>query len=192
MNDLPTETLNGVKLLQKLDPSQIKTLVDLTFQILSKEKTDQVLLEDKTLKKLEPQQLKQLHSALTSFILHAAKANTDVLELEQILESLPKDKLSIFTTAYKNKLPELRNRLSGLTFAFPHITDVRWRLDYMVKSDTLERANSAVYFIRLKTIANEGKVEHVEFSCTLEQLEDLVTKLEDAGQSLERVRDKIL
>ncbi len=40
--------------------------------------------------------------------------------------------------------------------------------------------------IRLKTV-NEGRSKNVEFHCTLEELQDLVTKLKSAVKQADRI-----
>jgi hypothetical protein len=90
--------------------------------------------------------------------------------------------------------------LSRTTFSFPHIVGVDWRLNYFIKSNSVERENKPVYFIRLKTNAptappssgSEGssqqqQSEDVEFTCSAWELIDLHTKLRDAAKQFERI-----
>lgn len=80
---------------------------------------------------------------------------------------------------------------------------VDWRLDYYIKSNTLEKADAPLFYISLKTKVNrelgstvsqdEGGesghssgLENVSFTCTVEQLQDLVAKLRDAVKQVER------
>lgn len=99
----------------------------------------------------------------------------------------PNDRIEILIKKYSEKYTKIRKVLSNSSFSFPHITDVEWRLDYFVKSDTLEKMNRPVYFLKLKTRENGGKNKDIEFACTLEQLQDLVNKLKDAEHSLSRI-----
>ncbi|KAK2562106.1 COMM domain-containing protein 3 [Acropora cervicornis] len=71
--------------------------------------------------------------------------------------------------------------------SFPHIVDVDWRLDYYIKNNQMEKVNKPMYLITLKT-EESGKPQgkDVQFSCSMEQLQDLVGKLKDACKSIER------
>lgn len=103
-----------------------------------------------------------------------------------------KGRIQQITKIYSEVKANVRSVLNTTTFTFPHIVDVDWRLDYYIKSNTVEKVNSPTYFISLKTNQPhkpgqpddaEGKVE---FTCTMEQLQDLVTKLKDATKQVER------
>lgn len=76
--------------------------------------------------------------------------------------------------------------LSETSSSFPHLVDVSWRLDYFIKKDTISRLNKPVYTIALKT-KQEGKTKDITFTCTLEQLQDLVNKLQDSTHSINRI-----
>ncbi len=96
--------------------------------------------------------------------------------------------------------------------------DADWRLDYFVKSNSTEKANTPVYFVSLRTKDNretsdeydEDAVDEdelkvtkyspravthniqnkalktIDFSCSIEEMQDLVTKLKDAVKQVER------
>jgi len=85
-------------------------------------------------------------------------------------------------------LPKLRAILGTTGFNFPHIVDVDWRLDYLVRSDAVDKVNRPLYFIRFKTRDKPDSVpQTVEFTCTVEQLQDFVNKLQDAVHSINRL-----
>lgn len=64
--------------------------------------------------------------------------------------------------------------------------DVDWRLDYFLKTDSLSKINKPLYSITLKT-KDHGEQKDITFTCTIEQLQDLVNKLQDASQSINRI-----
>jgi len=51
----------------------------------------------------------------------------------------------------------------------------------------LEKINKAQYFISLKCEENDGQNKNIEFSATLEELQDLVNKLKDASKSFQTI-----
>ena len=90
-----------------------------------------------------------------------------------------------------------------LGFNFPHIVGTDWRMDYCIKTDTLGHVGKPIYYISLKTEKNlklpESSVteipkmeqENVDFTCNLEELQDLVSKLKDATKQMERVQSEL-
>lgn len=85
---------------------------------------------------------------------------------------------------------------NGEGFTFPHIVDVDWRLDYFIRSSNMEKVNTPVYLLSLKTKTtrelstesseNGRNNENINFTCTQEQLQDLLFKLKDAVKQVER------
>uniref|UniRef100_A0A3P8W094 COMM domain-containing protein 3 n=1 Tax=Cynoglossus semilaevis TaxID=244447 RepID=A0A3P8W094_CYNSE len=120
------------------------------------------------LKQVDQILLKQIHTATTTFILEVVKHNSDKSTISSCLEDLSfsTDRIEIFYTAYQTHKKELSRLLASIGRQAPHINDVSWRLEYHMKK--------------------EGSSEDVSFTCTVEQLQDLVGKLKDAAKSVER------
>jgi hypothetical protein len=91
--------------------------------------------------------------------------------------------------------------LAGNVIQFPRVVGVEWRLDYWIKSNTIEKADVPIYYVTLKTkkmvpVASSEQhsggavptptIENTSFTCTLEQLTELVTTLKDAVKQMER------
>lgn len=83
---------------------------------------------------------------------------------------LPEPRVTLFVAEYSKNLNAIRYQLASSGFSFPHIVDVEWRADYTLKTDTLEKANTPTFFVKLKTIEN-GETKPVQFTCSLEQLQ---------------------
>ena len=76
-------------------------------------------------------------------------------------------------------------------------------MDYCIKNDTLAHIGKPLYFISLQTEKNlklpevgdvnvvESTKEQVEFTCNLEELQDLVSKMKDAVKQMERVQNEM-
>jgi len=159
--------------------------VDLTFAIAVRNKSEEDLKE---VLSVEPIAVKQAYSALLTFILEGAKENEDPATLKGALEEhkLSAKRADHIASRYNETKSSIRRLLATNTFHFPRVVDVDWRLDYVIKSNSVEKINMPVYRIALKTDEMEGKQGSVEFSCSLEQLQDLVSKLKDASKQLER------
>ncbi len=84
----------------------------------------------------------------------------------------------------------LRGRLGGLSVSFPRVCGIDWRLDYYIKSNAIEKVDVPVYFVCLKVKQPDDTVRDVPFSSSLQELQDLLSKLQDAAKQVERIYQK--
>ncbi|XP_027032581.1 COMM domain-containing protein 3 [Tachysurus fulvidraco] len=134
--------------------------------------------------------LKHCHVAATTFILEAVKQNADRSTVCSCLEDLRYDgeRVEAFYALYQKNKANLEKLLSSIDRCPPHITDVSWRLDYCIKNSHVHKVNQPSYLISFNTEngGNNGASSKLNFSCSLEQLQDLVGKMKDAAKSVER------
>lgn len=97
------------------------------------------------------------------------------------------DRIGFFLSNYQKRIETLKDILSTTSFGFPHLVDADWRLDYLLRSDTISKINQPQYFIKLKIKDQQGSLRDTEFTCTIEQLQDMVNKLQDASHSVDRL-----
>ncbi|NXV86602.1 COMD3 protein, partial [Calonectris borealis] len=146
------------------------------------------ILDDPDLKDIDPTVLKHCHAAAATCILEAGKQKADISAISTCLEDckLDKERIEQFCTEYQ------RGELLTVVFfsigrSPLHITDVSWRLEYQIKSNQLHKTYQPSYLVTLNVEnSDSGSHPDVSFSCTMEQLQDLVGKLKDAAKSLER------
>eukprot|EP01132_Coremiostelium_polycephalum_P003842 gene3842-4786_t len=152
--------------------------------------SDEKLIPDanKSIQGLDSIAIKQTYSAFITFILESMKVNSDQNSISNLLEEhkLSNDRIQIILGYFKEYRVSIRKTLSITNFHFPHIIDINWRLDYFMKSNSIEKVNTPVYIVNLTTEQEEGGKGKVEFACTLDQLQDLVFKLRDAQKQIER------
>lgn len=133
--------------------------------------------------------LKHCHAAAATFILEAGKQRADKSMLSTFLEDCKfnTERIELFCTEYQNNKNSLENLLGSIGKTLPHITDVSWRLEYQIKTNQLYKIHRPAYLVTLN-VENTDSRSHPEisFSCSMEQLQDLVGKLKDASKSLER------
>jgi len=193
--ELSQEILKGLELLgdfKQLPDQAFKELVQVCFGVAVNEISEKRVEESIVLSKLDKIEVKQCLASLLSFVLEAAKINADPQILQGILEEnkVDQNRIVTITQLYSQMKTSIRNYLSSSSFHLPRIVDVDWRLDYFMKSNSLEKVNAPVYFISLQTKETQNESEEesvpVNFSCTHEQLQDLVTKLKDATKQVER------
>lgn len=150
----------------------------------------EIALAGKPIPGLNAAVFKQSYAALYTFVLEAAKHNADQSDVSAILEDckFDPDRIEAFIKAFEVVKQELRAVLSNIGSQFPHIVDVDWRLDYYLKNNHLDKMNEPVYFITLKTEEGDQQgTKNIQFSCSIEQLQDMVGKLKDATKSMERL-----
>ncbi|EGG17012.1 COMM domain-containing protein 3 [Cavenderia fasciculata] len=189
--NLSEDVIKGLEALsdEKTIPTEaFKTIVDCSFAVLLKTDTEETLTYNGSLKGIDIIAIKQTYSALITFILESMKLNIDNDTISSILEEqkLTSNRINVIIQYFTNNRTKLRKYLSITNFHYPHIIDVNWRLDYFMKSNSIEKVNTPVYMINLTTEKEEGQKGQVEFACTLDQLQDLVFKLRDAQKQIER------
>ncbi|KAM6422470.1 uncharacterized protein O9250_003672 [Rhynochetos jubatus] len=146
-------------------------------------------LDDPDLKDIDPTVLKHCHAAAAMCILEAGKQKADITAISTCLEDckLDKERIEQFCTEYQKNKDALEILLGSIGRSPLHITDVSWRLEYQIKSSQLHKTYQPSYLVTLNVEnSDSGSHPDVSFSCTMEQLQDLVGKLKDAAKSLER------
>ncbi|XP_037693755.1 COMM domain-containing protein 3 isoform X1 [Choloepus didactylus] len=141
------------------------------------------------LKHIDPVILKHCHAAAATCILEAGKQRADKSTLSSYLEDckFDRERIELFCTEYQNNKNSLEILLGSIGRSLPHITDVSWRLEYQIKTNQLHKMHRPAYLVTLNTEnSDSGSQPEISFSCTMEQLQDLVGKLKDALKSLER------
>ncbi|XP_030922694.1 COMM domain-containing protein 3 [Geospiza fortis] len=147
------------------------------------------ILDDPDLKDIDPTVLKHCHAAAAMCILEAGKQKADISAISTCLEDckLDKERIEQFCTEYQKNKDALEILLGSIGRSPLHITDVSWRLEYQIKNNQLHKTYQPSYLVTLNVESSDsGSHPDVSFSCTMEQLQDLVGKLKDAAKSLER------
>ncbi|EFA76053.1 COMM domain-containing protein 3 [Heterostelium album PN500] len=189
--NLSEDCLKGLEVLadEKIVPNEaFRALIDCCFDVVLKHETESALFENSSLKNVDVIALKQTYSAFIIFILETMKSNIDNSVITHTLEDhkLSSNRIQVIIQYFNQNRIAIRKVLSITNFHYPHIIDVNWRLDYFMKSNSIEKVNTPVYLINLTTEKEEGEKGEVEFACTLDQLQDLVFKLRDAQKQIER------
>jgi N-acetyl-beta-hexosaminidase len=133
--------------------------------------------------------VKELFAALVTAVLEAAKHNAAPKDFVNVLEEskVPAERVKLLARAYEERHEAVRAVLSQINFGFAQVVGVTWRLDQLVSSDALGAIKKPVYFVTLKTQQPDGSLRDVEFTCSLQGLQDLVAKLRDACKQVERI-----
>ncbi|XP_006002459.1 polycomb complex protein BMI-1-A isoform X2 [Latimeria chalumnae] len=176
------------------DPAQFNTksfqvFIQITFQSLLTKQSDDTVLDHSDLKQIDPTLLKHCHVAAATCVLEAGRQNADRSTISTFLEDCNFDgeRTDYFCTEYQKNKSKLERLLGSIGRCPLHIIDASWRLEYQIKNSHLHKVNQPAYLVTLNVENNHtGSPENIDFSCTMEQLQDLVGKLRDAAKSLER------
>ncbi|KAM4606057.1 COMM domain-containing protein 3 [Polymixia lowei] len=172
------------------DLKSFAVLIDVAFRSLLSAHPGPSLLDQPELKSIDQILLKQCHAAATTYILEGVKQNADKSIISSCLEDVTfnVERIEIFYNSYQKYKEELEGFLASIGRSPPHINDVSWRLEYHMKNGHVHKVNEPCYLLSLN-VENGGmggSSEDINFSCTVEQLQDLVGKMKDAAKSLEK------
>uniref|UniRef100_A0A7S1XW81 COMM domain-containing protein 3 n=1 Tax=Phaeomonas parva TaxID=124430 RepID=A0A7S1XW81_9STRA len=129
------------------------------------------------------------HLALVALIVDAVRTGLAEDQLRGNLEELGfgEGHIAAFLETLGRARPTLQRGLGSIGIAFDAIVDIDWRLDYTVRSSAGGSVHEPFYFVSLKTRTPGGDLSSVEFTCNLEQLQDLYAKVQDATKQVSRI-----
>ncbi|XP_013911600.1 PREDICTED: COMM domain-containing protein 3 isoform X2 [Thamnophis sirtalis] len=147
-----------------------QALLQAAFQSLLNGQAEEAVFDYPDLENIDPAILKYCHAATTTCIIEAGKQKADQSIISTYLEDckLGRERIEKFCTEYQKHKDTLEIILGSIGRCPLHITDVCWRLEYQIKNN------------------DSRSHQDINFSCSMEQLQDLVGKLKDAAKSLER------
>lgn len=138
-------------------------------------------------------ELQQAHSAASALLLEAARSDTSSTELAPVLEehgasaavaAAMLEELAARKAPLRASLATMRPGLAA------SIVDVKWRLDYQIRSTARGAENSLAYIVRLVVAdahAPAGGTRDIEFVASLEQLQALLDEVREATKAVERL-----
>ena len=131
---------------------------------------------------------KKIFADIMCLFVEAARHDLDEESLRNFLcrTSVDEERTKKLCEVYSSKKKTIHSRLELIGNNPRHIVDVDWRLDYRVKLDTCDSLGVPLYHVRLSTKEHET-INHVTFSCTIQQLQELVFKLKDAIRYSEKL-----
>ncbi|KAJ8383297.1 hypothetical protein AAFF_G00222330 [Aldrovandia affinis] len=159
------------------DVKTFSVLVEVAFRSLLASHADDAILDVPEFKHIDQTLLKHCHVAATTCILEIAKQNADKSTICTCLEDIKFDaeRIDMFYSSFQKNKGELENLLSSIGRCPPRICDASWRLDYQIKNSHVHKVNQPAYLISLNVESGGARsAEEVHFSCTMEQLQDLV------------------
>lgn len=197
--DLPKEVTDTLATLAAASvPSDVfKAIVDAAFASLLESAGKVVedpgpgLLGNAAAAKIGGAAVKAAFAAVVTLLVELAKTDQSSDAVSGFLEEngFDADRIGFFTKEFEDHRAQLRVLLRRTGFGLPHVTDVDWKLDYYMKSNQLEKINEPQFTLQFATEDNAGARDNVQMSCTLAQMQDLVSKLKDASKRLELMKE---
>ncbi|OAD56641.1 COMM domain-containing protein 3 [Eufriesea mexicana] len=136
----------------------------------------------------KPTLTKMVFADVICLLIEAARHDLDEESLKNFLNLIYIDEKRIMKLCevYTNNKTAIQSQLELIGNNPPHIIDIDWHLDYCVKLDTCNSLGVPLYHVQLSTKKHET-INHVTFSCTIQQLQELVFKLKDAIRYSEKL-----
>mmetsp|Transcript_27732 Transcript_27732/g.36084 ORF Transcript_27732/g.36084 Transcript_27732/m.36084 type:complete len:209 (-) Transcript_27732:248-874(-) len=131
------------------------------------------------------------YASLATLLIESAKVDTVSEEFSSLLEEhgVPLNRQQRIAALYEELKPGLRQDLirtggSGL----PALVGANWRLDYCIRSSNLGEEHRPAYTLKLEMMDREnGQTENIQLTCSLEELEELQSKVRAATKQVERI-----
>ncbi len=102
-------------------------------------------------------------------------------------QSLVGENIDVIISFYNQHQETILNHISKIGISFPQIIGVDWRIDYSIRSKTTGKENVPMFFVSLKVLEPNDKVNNINFIANLEEMHDLLAKVRDAVKQVERV-----
>jgi hypothetical protein len=191
--DIPRQAQEGLSLLGPtgdFDDKSFGVLVQLCFRVLAHEidvnQVDKAIASIKT----DAGICKEAYASLIGLILEGCRQDADSQELSSIIDDkISKERVEHLQKLYNSYKSTIRQKLQGTSnLSAPSIIGIDWRLDYYVMSSALEQIRVPVYFVDIKTLQVDGSTKKVQFTCSLQELEDLLAKCKDALNSVKLLK----
>ncbi|XP_011642352.1 COMM domain-containing protein 3 isoform X1 [Pogonomyrmex barbatus] len=125
---------------------------------------------------------------ISCLFIEAARYDYDEESLKHFLhnEHINGQRIEKLCNTYINNKQDIQTQLELIGDSFPHIVDIDWRLHHCVKISTCRSDNIPIYNIQMTT-RKYNQVKHVTFTCTIQQLQELVYKLKDIVRHIEKI-----
>ncbi|KAK5638743.1 hypothetical protein RI129_013038 [Pyrocoelia pectoralis] len=168
-----------------------KKLVENGFSTLTRKPETHSL---STLYNSKPDLIKEVYAIIMTITAEFARHDLSKEEITQFLvdSNFSTNRSALFVELYEKNKRDLQIALGNIGSHPPHIVDVEWKIDYIVKASNLDRSDGPIFRIALSTSkfdeSVKGKsVERVYFTCNSRELQDLVYKLKDAVRHCQRL-----
>lgn len=114
------------------------------------------------------------------------RVTVENLRLFLIDHGISDTKITIILNKFQIYEPQISKKLLNIGISFPTIVDLKWRLDYTLKSRKGGRMNAALYYLTVVVI-EKGAEKNIEMIATFEDVKHLLRKMKEALREVDRV-----
>ncbi|XP_043487600.1 COMM domain-containing protein 3-like [Polistes fuscatus] len=125
---------------------------------------------------------------LSCLLVEAARHDFDKETLKKLLNTslIVDHRVDKLCHSYANNKQEIQMQLQLIGNNLGHIVDTDWRLSHCIKYGFQSSIESFQYHVRFTT-KEYAEIKYVTFTCTLQQLQELLGKIKDAIRHLEKI-----
>ncbi|KAL0118423.1 hypothetical protein PUN28_009230 [Cardiocondyla obscurior] len=131
--------------------------------------------------------IKAAFANIACLFIEAARHDYDEESLKNFLHNkhISGSRIENLCNKYVNNKKDIQTQLELTGNNLQHIVDIDWRLHHCVKIST-RFTNIPIYNIKIST-KECNQIKHVIFTCSIQQLQELVYKLKDIVRHVEKI-----
>ena len=135
---------------------------------------------------------KRLVSSILTFLFECVKFDLDETAIRSKFDDLQftiKSRQDRFANEYNKHLPTVQLYLKQKSIEHDRLLDVNWRLDLQLKTNHADKLFQPIYILNwTKREKFTTNIDHIQFTCSQESLQELVEKLKDAQSVLRQMQ----
>lgn len=135
---------------------------------------------------------KRLVSSILTFIFECVKYDLDEASIRSKFDDLKfgnKSRQDRLINAYNQHRPTIQLYLKQQSIEHDRLLNLNWRLDLQLKTNYTDKLLQPVYILDwTKRNQYDNKIEQIQFSCSQENLQELLDKLKDAQSVLHQMQ----
>ncbi|CAG9857409.1 unnamed protein product [Phyllotreta striolata] len=134
----------------------------------------------------KPDVTKEVYAAFLAVTAEFVRSNLSNDEVAKYLQDcgLARNRIDLYLQQFVKERLSVEIALLNIGNTLPHITDVKWKIDYIVKSSEMDSADGPLFricFVAEEFSETDGKaLRNIHFTCNSVELLDLIYKLKDA------------
>jgi hypothetical protein len=135
---------------------------------------------------------KRLVSSILTFIFECVKYDLDEASVRSKFEDLKfvnKSRQDRFIKEYNQNLSIIQLYLKQQSIEHDRLLNLNWRLDLQLKTNYTDKLFEPIYVLNwTKRTKYTTNIDHIQFSCSQESLQELLDKLKDAQSALHQMQ----
>ncbi|XP_057667389.1 COMM domain-containing protein 3 [Diorhabda carinulata] len=173
-----------------------KKLLENCFHVLTEKKE---IHSVSSLHNSKPDLITELYASLLSITSEFARRSSSKEEIFAFLQEecgLSSQRANIYYDYFAKNKQRLEISLLSIGNYLPHLIDVKWKIDYIVKSSEVDASEGPLFRICLigqqyDSAVDEKVLTNYHFTCNSVELLDLIHKLKDAARHCNTITQRL-